>query len=198
MIALAALLADGAIAKSQLGRVVGVTDGDTVTLLINGRIQQRIRLAGIDAPEKAQPFGSRAKQQLSSLVFGKTVTVVGERQDRYHRLIGKILVDGQDVNLEMVASGYAWHFKRYEAEQSPIDRVIYGRREREARSGRRGLWADASPVAPWDYRSRSRKAVGVRIIAKKLDTHQRACVQPSVGGRAAAAQETWVLAPIEN
>lgn len=172
--ALAALLTGSAIAKSQVGRVVGVTDGDTVTLLVGGRIQQRIRLAGIDAPENAQPFGSRAKQRLSTLVIGKTVTVVGEKQDRYHRLIGKILVDGQDANLEMVASGYAWHYKTYEAEQSPIDRVTYGRHEREARSGRRGLWADTSPVAPWDYRTRSHKAVSARIIPKKIESHLRA------------------------
>jgi len=154
--ALLALLTSSVNAQSLVGRVVGVADGDTLTLLVDGRVQQRIRLAGIDAPEKAQPFGNRAKQRLSSLVFGRTVTVVGTKQDRYRRLIAKILVDGHDANLEMVASGYAWHYKQYESEQSSVDRVAYGRAEKSARSGRDGLWVDDAPVAPWDYRHRSR------------------------------------------
>ena len=92
---LLALLVGNSLAQSLVGRVVGVTDGDTVTLLVDGRVQHKIRLSGIDAPEKAQPFGNRAKQRLSSLVFGKTVTAVGTKQDRYRRLIAKLLVDGR-------------------------------------------------------------------------------------------------------
>jgi len=153
---LLALLVSNTLAQSLVGRVVRVSDGDTVTLLIDGRIQQKIRLAGIDAPEKAQPFGDRAKQRLSALVYGKTVTVVGAKQDRYSRLIAKILVDGQDANLQMVVSGHSWHYKKYQSEQGPADRIAYAQAELDARLARRGLWADVTPVAPWDYRHRSR------------------------------------------
>lgn len=153
---LLALLVGNSIAQRLVGRVVGVTDGDTVTLLVDGRVQHKIRLSGIDAPEKAQPFGQRAKQRLSSLVYGKTVTAVGIKQDRYRRLIAKLLVDGQDANLEMVASGYSWHYKKYESEQTAADGMAYAQAERDARLARRGLWADVSPVPPWDYRHRAR------------------------------------------
>ena len=154
--ALLALLTSSVSAQSLVGRVVGVADGDTLTLLVDGRVQQKIRLAGIDAPEKAQPFGNQAKQRLSALVYGKTVTVVGVKQDRYRRLIAKILVDGQDANLEMVVSGHSWHYKKYQSEQGPADRIAYAQAELDARLARRGLWADVTPVAPWDYRHRSR------------------------------------------
>ena len=144
---LLALLVGNSLAQSLVGRVVGVTDGDTVTLLVDGRVQHKIRLSGIDAPEKAQPFGNRAKQLLSSLVFGKTVTAVGTKQDRYRRLIAKLLVDGQDANLEMLASGYSWHYKKYQSEQAPEERVAYAQAEHDARRARRGLWADARAIA---------------------------------------------------
>ena len=153
---LLAFLVGNSLAQSLVGRVVGVTDGDTVTLLVDGRVQHKIRLSGIDAPEKAQPFGNRAKQRLSSLVYGKTVTAVGTKQDRYRRLIAKLLVDGQDANLEMVASGYSWHYKKYQSEQTAADRMAYAKAEHDARLARRGLWADVSPVAPWDYRHGTR------------------------------------------
>lgn len=133
---------------------MGVSDGDTVTVLLPERVQLRVRLAGIDAPEKLQPFGQSAKQRLSTLVFGKTVTLVGSKQDRYRRLVAKILVEGQDANLEMVASGLAWYYKQYEVEQSAEDRVAYSRAEGRARSERRGLWLDAKPLPPWDFRRR--------------------------------------------
>lgn len=151
-----ALLVGNSLAQSLVGRVVGVTDGDTVTLLVDGRVQHKIRLSGIDAPERAQPYGKQAKQRLSSLVYGKTVTALGTKQDRYSRLIAKILVNSQDANLEMVASGYSWHYKKYQSEQTPTDAVAYAQAERDARAARRGLWADVSPVAPWDYRRGAR------------------------------------------
>ena len=153
---LLALLVGNSLAQSLVGRVVGVTDGDTVTLLVDGRVQHKIRLSGIDAPEKAQPFGQRAKQHLSSLVYGKTITAVGSKRDRYRRLIAKLLVDGQDANLEMVASGFSWHYKKYKSEQTAADGMAYALAERNARLARRGLWADTAPVAPWDYRHGTR------------------------------------------
>ena len=135
------------------GRVVGVADGDTVTVLDGSNTQYKIRLSGIDAPEKKQAFGMRSKQSLSDLVFDKQVTVETSKKDRYGREIGKILLStGQDVNLEQVTRGFAWHYKVYEREQSANDRKLYGFAEQGARIGRRGLWADADPVPPWEYR----------------------------------------------
>lgn len=151
---LLASVAGAAAAQPITGRVVEVIDGDTVMVLVQGREQLKVRLAGIDAPERKQAFGQRAKQKLSALVFDKAVTVVGHKHDRYRRLIAKLLVAGQDANLEMVALGYAWHFKRYELEQSPEDRVAYAQVEERARTERRGLWVDLAPLPPWEFRRR--------------------------------------------
>lgn len=135
------------------GRVVAVTDGDTVKVLDAGRIQHVIRLAGIDAPEKKMPFGQTSKQSLSDLVYNKQVIVEGEKIDRYGRLVGKILVNGHDANLAQVRTGMAWHYKQYQREQSVPDRQIYSDAEEAAKLNRLGLWADFDPVAPWAWRS---------------------------------------------
>jgi endonuclease YncB( thermonuclease family) len=107
---------------------------------------------GIDAPEKKQPFGQVSKQHLSSLVFGKTVDVEWFKKDRYQRTLGKILLDGLDVNREQIKSGMAWHYKKYEKEQLPEDRQSYADSETAAQQRRVGLWGDANPVPPWDFR----------------------------------------------
>lgn len=91
------------------GRVVGVTDGDTITILDADNTQHKVRLTGIDAPERRQAFGNMAKQHLASLIFGKTVTVEWFKHDRYKRILGKVLVDGRDANLEQIRAGFAWH-----------------------------------------------------------------------------------------
>jgi endonuclease YncB( thermonuclease family) len=142
-----------AAAVEYAGRIVGVIDGDTVDLLTSAKTLYRIRLSGIDAPEKGQPFGQVAKQALSNLVFNRQVVVAGEKKDRYGRLVGKVLVAGLDANLQMVRRGLAWHFKKYEQEQSPEDRQRYSDAERDARAAHRGLWSDARPAAPWDFRA---------------------------------------------
>lgn len=143
-------------AATITGRVVGVADGDTVTVLDGANTQYKIRLSGIDAPEKKQAFGMRSKQSLSDLVFDKQVTVETDKKDRYGREVGKILLTGQDVNLEQVTRGFAWHYKQYEREQSANDRKLYDFAEHGARADRRGLWADAEPVPPWEYRHSKR------------------------------------------
>jgi endonuclease YncB( thermonuclease family) len=137
-------------------RVVVVTDGDAITLLDSGTNQHKIRLSGIDAPEKGQPFGSRSKQSLSDLVFSKTVIVDTYKQDKYKQNIGKVLVEGIDANLEQVKRGLAWHFKAYEREQSTIDRQMYDAQENEAKLAKRGLWIDSDPMPPWKFRHRER------------------------------------------
>lgn len=138
------------------GRVVGVTDGDTVTVLVNEQDQYKIRVSGIDAPEKKQAFGQKAKEKMSGLVFGKDVVVEWNKRDRYGRTIGVVLVDGQDAGLELIRSGLAWHYKQYQREQSPADRERYGAAEEAARAERIGLWSDAEPTPPWEWRHRRR------------------------------------------
>lgn len=146
------LLVHTATADTINGRVVGVADGDTVTILDNSNTQWKIRLMGIDAPEKKMPFGQKSKEALSALVFNKQVQVEFNKRDKYGRTVGKIMVDGVDANLEQVRSGLAWHYKQYQREQSPADRIVYAQAEEQARAAKRGLWADADPTPPWDWR----------------------------------------------
>lgn len=102
------------------------------------------------------PYGHRSKQYLSDLVFGKSVTLEGDKVDRYGRTVAKVLLEGRDVNLAQIAAGMAWHYKKYDREQSSNDRMLYGAEELSARAARRGLWGDHQPVAPWDWRAEKR------------------------------------------
>ena len=104
------------VARAEIisGKVIGVMDGDTIEVLSQGNSTRRIRLEGIDAPEKAQPFGARSKQHLSETVFGKLVEVQSNKIDKYGRTVGKVLVAGKDANLEQVRAGLAWHYKEYQ------------------------------------------------------------------------------------
>ena len=149
---LAALLTVSAYSESISGRVVAIADGDTITVLDTSKTQHKIRLSGIDAPEKKQAFGQRSKESLSVLVFNQTVQVETTKRDRYGREIGKVIVDGLDANLEQVKRGMAWHYKAYQREQSAQDRVTYSEAEVVARGARLGLWNDAQPVPPWEFR----------------------------------------------
>lgn len=152
----ALLLALQAHADTLKGKVIGVADGDTITVLDIDKTHHKIRLAGIDAPEKKQAFGQRSKQSLSDLVFSKAVTVDTNKKDRYGRVVGKVLVNGMDANLAQVQRGMAWHYKAYEGEQPLVDREVYANAENEAMAARRGLWADADPLPPWEYRRQQR------------------------------------------
>lgn len=159
------LTATTAFPATLSGRVVGVHDGDTITVLDASKKQHKIRLAGIDAPELKQAFGTRSRQNLSGLVFGKDIAVEWEKHDRYKRIVGKVLVDESradcafrdcrkslDAGLVQVRDGFAWHYKQYEREQSPEDRRRYASAERNAREKKTGLWADNKPVPPWEWR----------------------------------------------
>jgi micrococcal nuclease len=139
-------------AETITGKVIGVTDGDTIDVIDATKTTRRIRLGGIDAPEKAQPFGHRSKQHLSDLVFGKQVEVQSHKKDDFERAVGKVLVNGKDANLEQVRAGLAWHYKQYVKEQSPSDRVLYANAETAARSSKAGLWTDPKPMPPWEWR----------------------------------------------
>jgi endonuclease YncB( thermonuclease family) len=138
------------------GVVVGVSDGDTITVLDDARVQHRVRLAGIDAPEKGQAFSARSKDSLSDCAFRHRAQVAGEKIDRYGRLVGKVVVGGVDCNLRQVEAGLAWHYKQYQREQSPQDRLTYAQAEERAREARTGLWQDIAPQPPWDNRRERR------------------------------------------
>ena len=129
------------------GKVIAVTDGDTITVsdeMDKGNF--KIRLDKIDAPEKKQAFGNKAKQFLSSLIFGKQVTVRYKAIDRYGRILGVIYCDGAEINLVMVQYGYAWHYSCYD--KTPA----YIQAEKQARTDKKGLWTDSNPIKPCEFR----------------------------------------------
>ena len=146
------LLALQADADTLKGKVISVADGDTITVLDDTRTEHKIRLAGIDAPEKGQAFGQVSKQSMVKLVAGQTVAVDWSKSDKYGRKVGKVLLNGQDINLEQIHRGLAWHYKQYQREQSPADRQTYAATEDAARAAQVGLWRDAATVAPWEFR----------------------------------------------
>lgn len=133
------------------GKVVDLGWGDSITVVDAQSKQQRVRLLGIDAPEKDQAFGPSARQKLSTLVFGKTVTVKYQKTDRSGRPLGKVLVGAMDVNLEMLKTGMAWYYTN-DRDLPESDRPLYATAEREAKAAERGLWQDESPVSPWEFR----------------------------------------------
>ncbi len=139
-------------AETLTGQVVKIADGDTLTVLDASKQQHRIRLTGIDAPEKKQAFGTVSRQHLAARVFGRVVTVEWHQRDRYHRILGKVLINGEDANLEQIRAGLAWHYRGYAKEQAPGDRERYALAEDQARRAGVGLWRDAAPVPPWDFR----------------------------------------------
>jgi endonuclease YncB( thermonuclease family) len=152
LILFALFLSASAQPQTVTGKVVGVSDGDTITILDSQRRQHKISLDGVDAPESNQDFGSRAKQSLSGLVFGKTVTVTSAKRDRYGRIVGQVLCDGKSANIEQLRRGYAWFYRAYAKELKPGIAEAFELAENYAKSGKRGLWADPSPVPPWDFR----------------------------------------------
>jgi endonuclease YncB( thermonuclease family) len=132
------------------GRVVGVADGDTLTVLDSSKGLNKIRLHQIDAPEKKQDFGQRSKQSLSELAYGKQVRVETFDTDKYGRTVGKVWVNGKDANLEQVKRGMAWVYEKYATEPA------YFSAERDARMNRMGLWNQPNPQPPWEYRHPNR------------------------------------------
>ncbi|WP_427501711.1 thermonuclease family protein (plasmid) [Methylomonas sp. MED-D] len=138
------LLGTAAQAQRLAGVVLGVHDGDTLTLQTDDRQTLKVRLANIDAPELKQMYGEAARLGLANTVYQRRVTV--DHTDRYGRLIGHVDLEGQDVNLAQVAKGGAWAYRQYTSDP------VFHQAERDARNQRRGLWQDQNPMAPWDYR----------------------------------------------
>jgi endonuclease YncB( thermonuclease family) len=140
------LLAAVPAAADVLGRVVSVHDGDTLTVLVEHR-QVKVRLTDIDAPELGQAFGTRSRQSLSELCFGKVAALEIRGQDRYKRSLARVTCAGTDANAEQVRRGYAWIYTRYARGDSPLHAI-----QLAAQTAHRGLWSDPAPVAPWDWR----------------------------------------------
>src|SRR5262245_12824871 len=168
---LAFLLASHAAAETLRGRVVGISDGDTLTVLVKER-QVKVSIYGIDAPAKGQPFAEQSKQNLSRMTFRKPVRLECHKKDQYGRSVCKVWVQpsdcpkcGQtiDVGLVQVIAGMAWWARRYIKEQTLEDRWSYESYEDEARLGKRGLWSDPRPIPPWEWRRQEwEKRVGHR------------------------------------
>jgi endonuclease YncB( thermonuclease family) len=150
LMALASPLA--ALSAERYGTVVGISDGDTLTLLDANKTQYRIRLDGIDAPERTQPYGQRARQSLGALAHGRVASADCPKVDRYGRAVCRVIIDGVDVGLEQIRRGYAWHYVKYAHEQRAADREKYARAESDARSASIGLWSFSAPIPPWDFR----------------------------------------------
>jgi endonuclease YncB( thermonuclease family) len=137
------------------GRVVSVADGDTVTVLDTAKVQHRIRLNGIDAPETRQPFAARSKSHLSDLVFGRDVTVLWSKADRDGRLVGTVTIGAVNTSLEQLRAGFAWYYRQYATDVAPANRPLYEAAETAARQARLGLWSEPNPQAPWLFRNPS-------------------------------------------
>ena len=158
-------------AETIKGTVVKVVDGDTVTMVDDKGFKHRIQLAGIDAPEQGdQPYGKESTRGLRWLIHDKGITVEYSKHDRYGRIVGKVLVGSKgnifclsiecvrtlDVGLEQIKAGMAWHYKRYQNEQSKEDRKSYSSAERVAKKKQVGLWSDKNPIQPWKWRRDNR------------------------------------------
>jgi len=147
------------------GKVVAVTDGDTIKVLDSNSVQYKVRLTGIDAPEKAQPFGNASRNHLASMVAGKNVRIESSKTDRYGRVLGKVWVQPRDcsscgktldANHAQILSGMAWWYRYYAKEQPPEDRGRYESAEDEAKKRRLGLWSESNAIPPWAWRKGQR------------------------------------------
>ena len=147
-------LSNFANAKTIEGLVVGVADGDTITVLDQQKSTYKIRLQGIDAPEKKQAFGEKSKQGLHDLVHSKQVRIEYDKEDKYGRIVGKVTVEDVDVCLQQLVLGMAWHYKKYQNEQSVSDRALYSETELTSKSLKLGLWTDDTPMPPWEFRKK--------------------------------------------
>jgi micrococcal nuclease len=133
------------------GPVISVLDGDTIEVLHNTH-PERVRLSGIDCPEKGQAFGKKAKQVASALVFGRNVILQTHGQDKYGRTLGDVfLLDGTNVNHTLVKDGWCWWYRKYAPGNTELERL-----EQDAREAKKGLWADPAPIPPWVYRKARR------------------------------------------
>lgn len=149
LLALSGLVLADDPAMPFVGRVIKIADGDTITILV-GKTQYRIRLGGLDAPEKKQPFGTQAKKALADKIFGEDVKIVWKKRDLYNRIVGDIYLDDRWINKEMIQEGWAWHYRQYSKDPD------LAKAEQDARNAKRGLWIDANPIPPWEFRKKKK------------------------------------------
>ena len=138
-------------AQTLQGKVVRVADGDTITILDSTNVQNKVRLNKIDAPEKSQAFGEVSRKHLASMVAGNVVKVEWAKKDKYGRILGDISIGTTNVNLRMVQDGLAWHYKRFDNTKE------FAQAEIEARAKKIGLWRDANPIPPWEFRKKGKR-----------------------------------------
>jgi micrococcal nuclease len=132
----------------QTGLVVKIVDGDTFDMLTKEKTTMRIRMNGIDCPERKQAFYQSAKNALAGYIFNKDVKLVISGRDRNKRIIATVYYDGTNINLAMIQNGYAWHYKKYSSD------TVYAKAEQQARIAKKGLWRIDHPIAPWDFRKK--------------------------------------------
>ncbi len=133
-----------------VGKVIKVSDGDTVTILTEDKVSHKIRLNDIDAPEKKQPFGNKSRDNLASYIAGEIVTVKYKSKDKYGRILGTIYFENLDINLQQIKNGYAWVYKQYSKNQT------YYQEEQKAKELKKGLWIEKNAIAPWEFRKQKK------------------------------------------
>jgi len=180
------IVSGAALAEQLAGKIVGVTDGDTVVLLTEQKEQVKVRLGAIDAPEKSQAFGTASKQELSDLCFGKPAAVEVQGKDRYGRTIGDLTCDGLNAGEEQIAAGMAWVYRQYSKDEHLIEL------EGKAKANSRGLWSDASPVPPWEFRRGAKSSAsseGNSAHADKSSSSGFSCGGKSTCGQMNSCEE---------
>lgn len=144
--------------KLFAGKVINIADGDTITVLDDHKISIKIRLLGIDCPEKSQAFGHRAKKALSDKIFSQRVNIHTHGKDYFGRTLGVVTFNDEDINEWLLTEGLAWHFKKYAKSQTPEDAKRYSLAQADAQRLKRGLWADEKPIPPWIFRDQQKKS----------------------------------------
>ncbi len=185
--------------KRIVGKVVGVHDGDTATILDKDKTQYKFRFNGIDAPELKMDYGNKSKQHLSDLIFGKEVTIVYNKVDKYGRFVGTIFINGVDANLEQIKAGYAWHYKKYADEQTERDRKVYSDTEIKARAANLGVWLQPNPTPPWDFRGEKKAAQETeKAIREYLTGSRGGCYYLNSSGNKTYVNKKYCSAPGKN
>ncbi|SHM91271.1 Endonuclease YncB, thermonuclease family [Chryseobacterium carnipullorum] len=145
-------------------KVVGISDGDTITVLLDGNVQKKLRLAEVDCPEKKQPFGKNAKQFTSDQVFAKKIRFTETKKDRYGRSIAKVYYDnGKYLSAEIIKAGYGWWYYSYSKDAD------LGKMQETAKARKRGLWQDKKAVSPWDFRKEQRGKAKAKRLQKQME-----------------------------
>lgn len=177
------------------GVVVGISDGDTLTILDSANRPTKIRVASIDAPERRQPFYTRSGKNLELAVFGKAIVAECRKKMSFDRHVCKVIHEGEDVGLNQIRVGLAWHAIHFLKEQTPQERSNYANAEADARSRRSGLWIEPNPIPPWEWRRgkrQPRKIGSDRMVETQVPQESRSLKR---GARDAHQPIDWSYRP---